>query len=114
MEVIDRESRYHRVIGTCLCGTCHSQIYINADHPKGYCPNCLELAALRKQVEEGERDKRRLDWLGTEANFSLVDIVGVSKKGSGLFNSNRQGTMRTLREALDAAMAATPEPKEPA
>jgi hypothetical protein len=72
-----------------------------------------ELAALRKQVEEGERDTKRLDWLGTEVNFSLVDIVGVSK-GSGLFNSNRQGTMRTLREALDAAMAATPEPKEPA
>jgi len=72
-----------------------------------------EFAALRKQVVEGGRDTRRLDWLGTEVNFSLVDIVGVSK-GSGLFNSNRQGTMRTLREALDAAMAATPEPKEPA
>jgi hypothetical protein len=110
MEVIDRESRYHRVIGTCLCGTCHSQIYINADHPKGYCPNCLELAALRKQVEEGERDTKRLDWLGTENNFCFVDIVGVDK-GSGLFNSNRQATMRTLREAIDAA---TPEPKEPA
>jgi uncharacterized small protein (DUF1192 family) len=69
-----------------------------------------ELAALRKQVEEGERDTKRLDWLGTENNFCFVDIVGVDK-GSGLFNSNRQATMRTLREAIDAA---TPEPKEPA
>lgn len=125
MEVIDRESRYQRVIGTCLCGTCQSQIYINAEHPEGYCPNCrliaalhadrdgykanvrkceAELAALRKQVEEGEKDKAILDWMEREKReFAWCDPDG------------RCGWIRdTLRQVVTAAMAATPEPKEPA
>jgi hypothetical protein len=72
-----------------------------------------ELAALRKQVEDGERDTKRLERLLSgncwsvqrqwgDCGWQVYDPIQARVVGSG----------RTAKEALDDA--ATPEPKEPA
>ena len=75
-----------------------------------------ELAALRKQVEDGERDTKRLDWLQRKlsdgSDWSCVFGNGRPKVIRWHDGPDaRQASGATLREAIDAA---TPEPKEPA
>ena len=72
-----------------------------------------ELAALRKRVDDGERDTKRLERLLSgncwsvqrqwgDCGWQVYDPIQARVVGSG----------RTAKEALDDA--ATPEPKEPA
>lgn len=67
------------------------------------------LAALRKQVAEGEKDTKRLDWLSIRnANVSVRDECRISLYSvEGSLERRIGGAERsTLREALDDAMAA--------
>jgi hypothetical protein len=82
-----------------------------------------ELAALRKQVEEGEKDTKRLDWLAEQKmcrdciNYPMLTTCEGGRDWRLLYpvGLSRRTTIRpNLREALDASMSATPESKEPA